>query len=36
MLGDADPFVPYEGGTVANNPSPVAGIETLADFWKEP
>ena len=34
MLGDADPFVPYDGGTVANNPSPVAGIETLAEFWK--
>ncbi|NBC27867.1 MAG: prolyl oligopeptidase family serine peptidase [Bacteroidetes bacterium] len=35
MLGDADPFVPYNGGTVANNPSPIAGIETLANFWKE-
>lgn len=34
MLGDADPFVPYNGGTVANNPSPIEGIETLADFWK--
>jgi len=34
MLGDADPFVPYNGGTVANNPSPIVGIETLVDFWK--
>ena len=33
MLGDADSLVPYEGGTVANNPSPVEGIERLVDFW---
>ncbi|QLG45849.1 alpha/beta hydrolase family esterase [Costertonia aggregata] len=34
IFGDLDPFVPYEGGTVANNPSPIEGIETLVDFWK--
>ncbi|MGB5820937.1 MAG: PHB depolymerase family esterase [Saonia sp.] len=33
MLGDADSFVPYEGGTVANNPSPIEGIESLVDYW---
>ncbi|MEM7574515.1 MAG: PHB depolymerase family esterase [Bacteroidota bacterium] len=35
MLGDADPFVPYHGGTVANNPSLIEGAEALADYWKE-
>ncbi|NAY93405.1 prolyl oligopeptidase family serine peptidase [Muricauda sp. JGD-17] len=35
MLGDADAFVPYDGGTVANNPTPVEGIETLVDYWVE-
>jgi polyhydroxybutyrate depolymerase len=34
LLGDADPLVPYNGGTVANNPSPIEGIEDLANFWK--
>lgn len=33
MLGDADSFVPYEGGTVANNPSHIEGIESLVDYW---
>ena len=34
MLGDEDPFIPYDGGTVLNNPSEIAGIETLVYFWK--
>lgn len=35
VLGDADPFVPYNGGTVTNNPSNIEGVETIANFWKE-
>lgn len=34
LLGDADPFIPYAGGNVPGNATPISGMTALADFWK--
>jgi polyhydroxybutyrate depolymerase len=36
MLGNADPFVPYQGGQmIGSGPVlPIVGIDTLVNFWK--
>ena len=36
FFGTDDPFVPYNGGYVSNNPNfePIVGVEDAVEFWK--